>query len=217
MLPCAFVHGTTTPQFAVVSSATSQPLAALPSQLPKPAEHDTEHAPRLHEAVPFVPLQAVPHAPQFPALVCVFVSQPLLGLPSQLAKFGEQLGTHAPEVHAVLPFAFVQALAHVPQWAVVLRGVSQPLATLPSQSPKPELQDDIAQVPVAQLEVALARLHETPHAPQLAVVLSDASQPLLGLPSQLANAAAPGVHAPAVQVVVPLELVHACRRRCRSW
>jgi hypothetical protein len=44
-----------------------------------------EHAPSEQLGVPLLLEQTVPHAPQLLMLVCVFASQPLFGLPSQLA------------------------------------------------------------------------------------------------------------------------------------
>ena len=96
-----------------------------------------------------------------------------------------QVGTHAPLVQAVAPLALVQAVPQAPQLVVVFRAVSQPLGSLPSQLPEPELQELIAQLPVEQVAVALARLHAVPQAPQLVVVFREVSQPLLALLSQL--------------------------------
>jgi hypothetical protein len=74
----------------------------------------------------------------------------------------------------------------MPQWLrSVLRFVSQPLLSLPSQLPQPLLQEAIWHVPVEQVAVALVREHVIPHAPQFMSVLSCVSQPLLSLPSQL--------------------------------
>jgi hypothetical protein len=83
--PFALVHAVPhAPHAATVVSEVSQPLAALPSQLPHPELHEIEHAPSVHVAVPFVLLQIVPHVPQLFELVCVFVSQPFATVPSQL-------------------------------------------------------------------------------------------------------------------------------------
>ena len=55
---------------------TSQPFAALPSQLPKPFAQLIPHTLAVQVAVPFVVLQTLPHAPQLVGLVAVDVSQP---------------------------------------------------------------------------------------------------------------------------------------------
>jgi hypothetical protein len=69
----------------LVCVLVSQPFAALPSQLPNPALHDTSwHVPVAQEALPLVIAQAVPQAPQL-GVVWRFVSHPLFGLPSQSA------------------------------------------------------------------------------------------------------------------------------------
>jgi hypothetical protein len=93
------------------------------------------------------------------------------------------LQVHEPaEQEALAP----QLRPHMPQFvAEVLRSVSQPLLSLPSQLPQPLLQEAIWHVPVEQVAVALAREQVTPHAPQFMSVLSGVSQPLLSLPSQL--------------------------------
>jgi hypothetical protein len=73
-----------------------------------------------------------------------------------------------------------QVTPHLPQFESVLSGVSQPLLSLPSQSPQPLLQ---MQEPAEQKALA-PQLR--PHMPQCAAeVLRFVSQPLLSLPSQL--------------------------------
>ena len=67
----------------VVLRLVSQPLAALPSQSPKPAVQVTPHAPAAQVAVPLVASHALPQRPQFATVVARLVSQPLAGLPSQ--------------------------------------------------------------------------------------------------------------------------------------
>jgi hypothetical protein len=71
-------------QFAtLVLRFVSQPSETCALQSPNPAVHAIEQAPAVQVGFPFVVEQAAPHAPQFGALVCVFVSQPLPGRPSQ--------------------------------------------------------------------------------------------------------------------------------------
>ena len=75
--PCALLQTTPQPpQFDVVVVETSQPLAALPSQLPKPALQVIPQAPFVHDAVPFVLLQTLPQALQLSGSVLMFFSQP---------------------------------------------------------------------------------------------------------------------------------------------
>jgi hypothetical protein len=69
----------------------------------------------------------------------------------------------------------------------VMRFVSQPLLSLPSQLPQPALQEAIWHIPLEQVAVALAREQMNPHAPQFVSVLRFVSQPLLSTPSQLAQ------------------------------
>jgi len=108
---------------------TSHPLAALASQLPKPAEHAvTVHADDAHPAVALGSEHTRPHVPQCAAL--------------------EVTSTHAPE-QSVVPVAQVDRQTPLlqtvpaphttpqpPQWALErLVLVSHPLAPLPSQLP----------------------------------------------------------------------------------
>lgn len=136
---CAFVVWHTTPhppQFDTVLTCISQPFDINPSQLPQPVLHVIEQLPTMHDAVPLVLLQTVPHAPQFAAEVCVFVSQPLRALPSQLAKPALHTGWHALETHEVVPLGFVHACPQPPQWSTELeRLVSHPFCKLLSQLP----------------------------------------------------------------------------------
>jgi hypothetical protein len=104
----------------------------------------------------------------------------------------------------------LHAWPQAPQLAVLVWVLtSQPLEIVPSQFEYPVLQLCSTHVPVAQLEVAFARLHVTPQAPQFVLVFSEVSQPLTTLPSQLANPALhTGTQAPPAHEVVPLAFVH---------
>jgi hypothetical protein len=131
--------------------------------------------------------QAVLHAPQ-----CVSelsgVSQPLFALASQSPKPGLQATfTQLPEAQLATALARSHSVPHAPQLLAVFVGVSQPLAAFMSQLAKPVLQVPSVQEPLAHEAAALTRLQTEPQAPQLAVVWSEISQPLLGLPSQLAK------------------------------
>jgi hypothetical protein len=186
----------------------SQPLAVLPSQLPQPELQLMVHAPAVHPGVPLVPLQTVPHAPQWVALVCVFVSQPSFLLPLQSPKPVLQFGAHAPAVQGFVPLAAMHWAPHPPQLLVVVRLVSQPLVEMPSQFPQPELHALIWHDPVAQVAVAFVRLQAVPHEPQFVSVVRLASQPLFLLPSQSPKPGLQtGAHAPPVQAVGPFALV----------
>jgi len=131
------------PQFEVdVFKLASQPFLTLVSQFPNPLLHTMEQVADEHDGVPFVPLHAAPQEPQFPVLVLRFASQPFEARLSQLAKPELQVGTQAPDVHAVVPLAFVQLLPQLPQFAVlVFVFVSQPFEAMPSQLPNPALHD----------------------------------------------------------------------------
>jgi hypothetical protein len=213
VVPCPFVHAVPqAPQFAVVLVRfTSQPVDANPSQLPKPALHEMEQVPVEQDAVPFVPLQAAPHPPQFAADVFVFVSQPLTALPSQFPNPALHVGTQAPVVQVVVPFAFVHWVPQAPQFErLVFVFVSQPLEALPSQLPNPEVHVPSVHTPELHDSLAFARLQVAPQSPQSVRLLMFRSQPLFGLPSQLLKLMLQvGTHAPAVHVVVPFAFVHA--------
>jgi hypothetical protein len=72
------------------------------------------------------------------------------------------------------------------------------------------LQEAIWQVPVAQVAVALARVHAVPQPPQFVVVVSGASQPLPMFASQLPYPALQLIpHVPELQEAVPLAVLHA--------
>ena len=91
------------PQFAALMLVfVSQPFATLPSQFPKPAAQVIPQTPAVQLAVPFVSLHDVAHAPQLPALVFVFVSQPLDVLLSQSPEPAEQ-ALQAPVTQVVAP------------------------------------------------------------------------------------------------------------------
>jgi hypothetical protein len=177
------------PQFAeLVLRFASQPSAALPSQFPKPALHvRIPHVPDEHVAVAFKSEQTVPQLPQFAVLLCVFVSQPFVASPSQFPQPGTHVGAHAPEVQVVVPCRLVHPFPQEPQLVrLVWVFVSQPFAPFESQLAKPGPQLPSVQTPLTQLSLALARSHGALQAPQSVSVLMLRSQPLSGLPSQLA-------------------------------
>ena len=200
------------PQFdALVLVFSSQPLAALMSQSPKPALHAMAQLPALHDGVPFEPLHTLPQAPQFDALVFVFVSQPVTALMSQSPKPALHAMAHDPPEHDGEPFEPLHTLPQAPQFdALEPVLTSQPLATLISQSEKPALHA-IEHEPLEHDGVPLAPLHTFPHEPQFDVFVPVfTSQPFTALISQSAN---PALHAmaqlPALHEGVPFEPLHA--------
>ena len=82
------LHATPQPlQFnALVLVLVSQPLAALLSQLQKPATQLIPQTPRVQVAVPLVVSQALPQALQCAGVASRSTSQPLATLLSQLPK-----------------------------------------------------------------------------------------------------------------------------------
>ena len=82
------------PQFAAsVRMSVSQPLSALPSQLPQPLVQAIWQVPEGHDGVPFDALHVFV---QFPQLVIEFrlVSQPFVAVASQLANPELQVMPH---------------------------------------------------------------------------------------------------------------------------
>ena len=137
----------------------SQPLAALLSQSAKPAlQLAILHVAFEHEDVPLLEEQTLLQAPQLATLLVRLVSQPLAGLLSQSAKPALQLPIlHVAFEQKAVPLLEEQTLPHAPQLLTVLvRLVSQPLAALLSQFPKPALQLATPQTPFEQTAVPLA-------------------------------------------------------------
>ena len=169
------------------------------------------HAPVPHVAVAFAREHVLPHVAQLVSVVSA-VSQPFVAFASQLPKpasHDEMAQVPVPQV--AVAFAREQAIPQLAQFAKVVSAVSQPLAVLPSQLPKPPLHAPIAQEPVEQLAVALVRLHAAPQLAQFASVVSDASQPLASTRSQFAKLASHEEmpHEPVAQVGVAFGREHA--------
>jgi hypothetical protein len=171
----------------------SQPLLAIPSQLPKPGLQLGVHTPVVHTLVPFWAWHVLPHAPQWVADVFVLTSHPVAARPSQFPNPVLHAMVQAPSEQPGEPFVPLHTVPQPPQFeALVSVLVSQPLLALPSQLPKPELHAPSVQVPLTHDSVALARSHSAPQAPQFArLVLVLVSQPLPELPSQSPS---PGLH-----------------------
>jgi len=159
------------------STSVSVPLRTRSVQL------GAWHTPPTH-----TPLEhTLPHAPQLVALVVRSVSQPLAALASQSPRPGVQAYPQRPDAQVgEAPATLGQAVPHVPQLvSVVRRSVSQPLAALTSQSPKPIAHAVRAQAPMTQLDDACGSEHTRPHAPQFeALVRTSTSHPLADAPSQ---------------------------------
>lgn len=190
--------------------STSQPLAALPSQLAKDPVQVMPQAPPLHDGVPPAVLQALPQPPQCSTLPFKFASQPFCTAPSQLPKPALQPMVQLPAVQPGVPLVPLQALPQVPQWLTLeLSTTSQPLAALPSQLPKPALHT-MPQLPALQKGVPFVPPHTLPQLPQLVALLFRlVSQPLATLPSQLPKPALQAMaHLPALQLAVPFTLLH---------
>jgi hypothetical protein len=167
------------PQSDNVVRERSQPLVELPSQLPQPELQETSvQVPPEHDSTALGRSQRVLHAPQLSS-VASEVSQPLVGLPSQLPQFVLQLtSVQVPVVHVSVAFAMSQGTPQLPQSVSDVRERSQPLAPLPSQLPQPESHPENEQAPVMHVApVAWAGEHPTPQAPQFTSVVRDASHP----------------------------------------
>jgi hypothetical protein len=91
---------------------------------------------------------------------------------------------HVPPAQLSAALSSEQLTPQLPQFVSDVRVASQPFGSLPSQFPVPGLQELIAQLPVVQVGVALARAHGTPQPPQSVSVRSDVSQPFESVPSQ---------------------------------
>ena len=123
-----------------VLRSTSQPVAALPSQLPKFGLQVMLQVPPEQLAVPFVELQALGQAPQWLGSVERLASQPFVALPSQLPNPGLHSIPQVPALQLRVPFVELHALGQAPQCAgSFVKLTSQPLAGLPSQSANPGL------------------------------------------------------------------------------
>ena len=96
-------------------------------------------------------------------------SHPSIALPLQLAKFALHAPiAQTPAVQLAPAFAYAHATPQPPQFVRVSSAASQPLAGLPSQSPKPGSQRR-PHAPVAQNAVAFGPDGQTvPHAPHAA-------------------------------------------------
>lgn len=177
------------PQWAtLLVVAVSHPSEARPLQLPKPALHAIVHWPSAHDGTPLASLQASPQPPQLPTLEAVSTSQPSILSALQSAQAPEQDAIwQVPETQSSTALGISQSSPQAPQFEVVSRLVSQPLAARVSQSANPALQPSTVHAPATQPAVPLGAEHALPQPPQLATspaVLI--SQPLTGSLSQSA-------------------------------
>jgi hypothetical protein len=110
-----------------------------------------------------------PHAEQFLAFVCVFVSQPFVSLPSQSPKPVSQVATtHLPFVQAAVAWARVHGCAlHAPQLSgSELVFVSQPSLGSVLQFANGSAHVPIVQAPETHMASALMNEQILPHDPQ---------------------------------------------------
>jgi hypothetical protein len=148
----------------------------LPSQSARPDAAQTvvvSHAPSLQKGVrPVGAEQTLPHAPQWTTAVRTSVSQPSAGLPLQSRKPSAHAPTtQRPPAQALVALASAQRAPQEPQlFGSVAVPTSQPLASTPSQSSKPERQDTRRQTPLMHAVFALGmraaqRLSQAPQWP----------------------------------------------------
>lgn len=201
---------------------TSQPLATLLSQLTNPGvQVATVHAPAAQPAVPLITEQGRLHPPQCATVVLVLVSQPLLALLSQLPSPALQARLQTPPRQLAVPPVLGHRLpqptmAPGPPMPQLFTSdsvtTSQPLASLPSQLPRPTEHTTLEMPHTPPPQTAVAPVggvgQRMPQTPQLAMspIAVFTSQPLAGLPSQSAKPVlqAPRTHSPAVQVAAAL-------------
>jgi hypothetical protein len=98
--------------------------------------------------------------------------------PPQTSTLGEA-HVHDAGVPLQVGVPSLQVVVHAPQWLTVFSGVSHPGALV--QSPNPALQDEMLQLPLAQVAVAFGCVHAIPQPPQLVLVLVGVSQPSVSL------------------------------------
>ncbi|MBI5518036.1 MAG: hypothetical protein HY909_29970 [Deltaproteobacteria bacterium] len=183
----------------------SQPLAATPSQSPKPAlQAPTAQRPAAQDAVAFAREHTRPQAPQCIADVCTLVSQPVEAIRSQSPKPEAQLcAMHVPARHAAVEvLASAQRVPHIPQ----LPGSLSVLAQY-APGPAPQVASGAAQLaaqaPDAHTCPAAQRIEQRPQLPRSDSVLT--SQPSTGIPLQSAKPGRqlPTLHTPARHDAVP--------------
>jgi hypothetical protein len=160
-----------------------------------------EQLPAAQPGVPWTLLQTLGQLPQWEILVVSVISQPFAGLASQLPKPAVQTIWQEPFTQLGVPLVPLQAAPQELQFAVlVLRSTSQPLATLPSQLPKPD-EHEMLHAPLTHEGIPFAFEQIFAQVPQCtASLLRSISQPSLASPLQSAY--------PAAQAMVQVELMH---------
>ena len=121
----------------------------------------------------------MPQEPQLDISEDKLTSHPFAALASQFPNPILQVITHAPAVHDAVAFKLEHTLPQEPQLdREVFKFTSHPSVLLLLQFPKPELQEDIEQVPEVQVAVAFAKEQVLLHWPQLVILVSTlVSQP----------------------------------------
>lgn len=131
--------------------------------------------PLAHVPRAFAGAHTAPHAPQ---LVTDVSDDSHPGALVQSAKPRlHDTNVHVRVAQLAVAFGSEQATPQPPQFASVLRLVSQPFESIVSQLPKPAAQVSVRQPPVAHDAVAFARVHAAPQPPQLVRVVVGVSQP----------------------------------------
>jgi hypothetical protein len=104
--------------FLSVAVSTSQPVAALPSQLAFGAlQTGCVHLPPTHPSTPPFMLHGCPQAPQLPTFVFVSISQPFAALPSQSAyPVAQAVMVHLEPAHDGVAWFVLHAAPHAPQF-----------------------------------------------------------------------------------------------------
>ena len=200
------------PQFVMVVVAVSLPSAGMPLQSAKPAlQTPSVHAPPGHVVLAFARVHTLPHVPQFAGAVSE-ASQPSPSAPLQLPKPMLHVPiAHIPLAHVAVALTREHERPQPPQFVSVWIDVSQPVASLPSQSENPLRHEPMRHIPVEQSATAPERVHVAPHAPQSVSVWVDVSQPSAVRPLQSAKPAAHAVivHVPLAQLPVACAGTHA--------
>jgi hypothetical protein len=169
----------------------SHPVPAAPSQSPNPVAQMIPQRPAAHVGVAFGPVgHAMPHDPQLLTSPSTLTSHPVAAAPSQSVNPLLQTNLHVADEHAGDALGREGHIApHIPQFrASLAKSASQPLAPLPSQSPKPP-RHRYAHVPPLHREVALFGTgHAIPQVPQFDTsVASVDSHPSEAVELQLPN------------------------------
>jgi hypothetical protein len=125
------------PQLLIsVLTLVSQLWVEIPSQWAKPAPQVLyPHTPAVQTGVPPVVGHLIPQALQLLISEFRLISQPLVALPSQLAKPALQVPiAQAPALQVAEALAYAQTVLQLLQWAGSdFRLISHPLAAAPSQ------------------------------------------------------------------------------------